>query len=238
MAVLELNALSVALSGSFSATVVFPDQPSMEGKAYPALYFLHDVGGNDADIRTVDNLEALANELGLFIICPNVMRSYGMDLAWGAKYGDFVSRELPGICRHMLPLDGARQFIGGQGGGAYGAYWHAAHHPEAFSKCVLVNGHYDIAALCEAADRGDPIPETVTVPGLQALFGVLSEVRGGKFDVLCPENPAAGNVFIGCEEDFPGLSVSAAFAKQLKTALFLGKNREAVFDAGLRGLVQ
>lgn len=235
MAVLELNALSTALSGSFSATVVFPDQPAMADRAYPALYFLHDIGGNDTDIRTVKNLEALVNELGLFVICPSVMHSFGMDLPWGGKYSDFVSRELPGICRHLFPLDKVRQFAGGRGGGAYGAYWNAANHPGAFSKCMLVNGRYDVAAMCEAAADGAAVPH-LTAPNLEAVFGDLRAVRGGRYDVLCPENPPAKDVFFGCGEDFEAAQDSMAFAQRLKTAVYMGAREEDVFDAGLRWL--
>lgn len=235
MAVLELNALSTALSGSFSATVFFPDQPAMKDQKYPALYFLHDIGGNHTDLRTVKNLEALVNELGLFVISPSVMHSFGMDLPWGGKYSDFVSRELPGICRHLFPLDAEKQFVGGCGGGAYGAYWNAANHADAFSKCMLVNGRYDVAALCEAAAGGAEIPH-LTVPNLQAVFGDLKAVRKSGYDVLCPENPAAKEVFFGCGEDFAAAGDSAAFAKQLKTPVYMGANEEAVFDAGLRWL--
>ena len=64
MAILELNGLSTALAGSFSATVIFPDCENMtQDKCYPALYFLHDIGGNDTDIRTVKNLQKLSNDL-------------------------------------------------------------------------------------------------------------------------------------------------------------------------------
>ena len=235
MAVLELNALSTALSGSFSATVIFPDQPEMKGGAYPALYFLHDVGGNDTDIRTVKNLNALANELGLFIVCPSVMHSFGMDLPWGGKYGEFVSRELPGICRHMFPLDETRQYVGGTGGGAYGAYWNAANREGVFAKCMLVNGRFDAASLCEAAASGAEVPN-LTVPNLEAVFGDLNGVRGGKFDVLRADAPAPKEVFFGCEESFPAAADSMAFAKQLKTAVYFGATEEDVFEAGLRWL--
>lgn len=235
MAVLELNALSTALSGSFSATVFFPDQPAMKSGQYPALYFLHEIGGNDTDLRTVKNLEALVNELGLFVICPSVMHSFGMDLPWGGKYGEFVCRELPGICRHLFPLDAARQFVGGCGGGAYGAYWNAANNPGVFAKCVLINGRYDVAAMCEAAADGVEIPR-LTAPNLEAVFGDLRAVRKSKYDVLYPGNPAAKEVFLGCGEDFEAAGDSRAFAKQLKTAVYLGAREEDVFDAGLRWL--
>lgn len=234
MAVLELNALSTALSGSFSATVIFPDQPAMADQKYPALYFLHEIGGNDTDIRTVKNLEALTNELGLFIICPSVMHSFGLDLPWGGKYSKFVSQELPGICRHLFPLS-EKQFIGGCGSGAYGAYRNALNHTDAFQKCMLVNGRYDVAALCEAAAGGAKIPH-LTVPNLEAVFGDLHTVRGGEHDILCPQDAIVKDVFVGCEENFEAAKDSADLAKRLKTSVHMGKNVEAIFDAGLRRL--
>lgn len=238
MAVLELNALSTALAGSFSATVIFPDgDGAARDRLYPALYFLHDIGGNDTDIRTVKNLQFLSNELGLFIIAPSLMHSFGMDLPWGGKYGDFVCRELPGICRHIFPLDGSRQYVGGVGAGAYGAAWHAANHPDAFPACFTVNGRYDAASMCEAAAGGAEIPR-LSIPNLEAVFGNLGGVRGSSLDLLYPENPTPKTIFLGCTEDFAALEDSAAFARQLKTAVHVGKTEEAVFAAGLRFLCE
>lgn len=236
MAVLELNALSTALAGSFSATVIIPDNAAVaDGKLYPSLYFLHDIGGNHTDIRTIKNLESLANALSLFIIAPSVMHSFGMDLPWGGKYGDFVCRELPGICRHMFPLDESRQYIGGHNGGAYGAVWHAANHPEAFSKCFVFNGRYDVAGMCEAVSAGAKVP-CLTKANLEAVFGDLAKVRGSSLDVLCPDNPAPKAIFFGCTEDFEAVGDSVSFAKQLKTAVHICRTEEAVFDAALRWL--
>lgn len=238
MAVLELNALSTALAGSFSATVFFPDGTGIaQDRLYSALYFLHDIGGNDTDIRTIKNLQDLSNELGLFIVAPSLMHSFGMDLQWGGKYGDFVCRELPGICRHIFPLDESRQYAGGTGGGAYGAVWHAANHPDIFSKCFAINGRYDAAAMCEAAAAGAQIPR-LSIPNLEAVFGSLDSVRGSGLDILHPGNPAPKAIFLGCTEDFDAVDASASFARQLKTAVHVGKTEEAVFAAGLRFLCE
>lgn len=237
MAVLELNALSTALSGSFSATVFFPDQPQMGVSPYPALYFLHDTGGNHTDLRTLHNLEALCNELGLFVICPGVMHSFGMDLPWGGKYGEFVRRELPGICRHLFPLDPCRQYVGGTGSGAYGAYWNAAHHPDCFAKCMLVDGRLDAAGLCEAAARGEEIPH-LTPSHLEAVFGDLRAVRGSGLDVLCRGAAVPGALFLGYREEAPALEDGLALAKQHKNTLYLGDSPEAVWEAGLRWLCE
>jgi S-formylglutathione hydrolase FrmB len=236
MAVLELNALSTTLCGSFSATVLFPDEPTMQDKTYASLYFLHDVGGNDTDIRTIKNLNSLVNELGLFIICPSVMHSFGMDLPLGGKYSEFMNRELPGICRHLFPLDETRQFVGGVGIGAYGAYWNAANHPDVFQKCMLVNGRYDMAALCEKVDSGAEVCR-LTKPNLEAIFGNLQGVRHSPYDLLWAESSLAKEAFVGWEKDSVAAADSLNFAKRLQRAAYIGESEEDVYETGLRWLI-
>ena len=238
MAVLDLNALSVALSGSFSATVVLPDRIPEGQVSCPALYFIHTVGGNGADIREIRGLQALSNELGLFIICPSLMHSFGLDLPWGGKYGDFVSRELIGICRHVFPLDENRQFIGGAGGGAYGALWHGVYHGDVFKKCITFNARFDVASLCEAVEKGVKVPN-LRKPNLTALFGEdLNAVRGSSFDLLRPEAPSPKTMYLGCEEDFTGFDGLEEYGKNHGADVHMAPTREALWAAGLRWLCE
>ena len=238
MAVLDLNALSVALSGSFSATVILPDRIPDGMTACPALYFIHTVGGSGADIREIRGLQALSNELGLFIVCPSLMHSFGLDLPWGGKYGDFVSRELPGICRHVFPLDESRQFIGGAGGGAYGALWHGVYHGDVFKKCVTFNARLDVASLCEAVEKGVKVPN-LRKPNLTALFGEdLNAVRNSGFDLFRPEAPAPKALYLGCEEDFTGFNGLEDYGRKHGADVHMAPTREALWTAGLRWLCE
>lgn len=233
MAVLTLNALSVALSGSFSAAVLLPDAPALEERKYPALYFLHDVGGGPSDIREIPGLQKLCNELGLFIIAPGVMHSFGLDLPWGGKYGEFVRAELPAICRHLFPLDRERQFVGGTGGGAYGAWCHAAGHPEIFRGCVMLNGRFDVASLCEAAAAGAALPR-MTPANLEAVFGPADKVRGSGHDILRDGAPLPAGMFLGCEENFEALEDNLDFARRKKADLHLAPSAPELYAAALR----
>ena len=230
MAVIELNALSVQLSGSFSATVIMPENRALHQDRCGALYLLHDVGGDDTDLRTVKNLEALADRHGLFIIAPSLMHSFGLDLPYGGKYGRFVWEELPGICRHMFPLDPEKTFIGGVGWGAYGAAVQAAAHPEVFKKCLCINGRFDIAGLCEAALAGEELPH-LSLPMLEALFTPLKQVRGGSRDLLGPDGALPEELYIGCREDSAFLEENAALAKAGRTAVHTAPSEEELFAA-------
>ena len=238
MSILDLNALSVALSGSFSATVILPDRIPEGMTSCPALYFIHTMGGSGADIREIRGLQALSNELGLFIICPSLMHSFGLDLPWGGKYGDFVSRELIGICRHLFPLDADRQFIGGAGGGAYGALWHGVYHGDVFKKCITFNARLDVASLCEAVEKGVKVPN-LRKPNLTALFGEdLNAVRNSSFDLLRPEAPSPKALYLGCEEDFTGFDGLQEYGKNHGTDVHMAPTREALWAAGLRWLCE
>ena len=236
MAILTMNALSVALSGSFSATVILPE--TLPEGPRPALYFIHAVGGSGADIREIRGLQALSNELGLFIVCPALMHSFGLDLPWGGKYGDFVSRELPGICRHLFPLDEKRQYVGGAGGGAYGALWHGVYHGDVFQRCIAINGRLDVASLSEAVEKGVKVPN-LRKPNLTALFGEdLSAVRGSGFDLFRSDAPAPKALYLGCEEDFSGLDGLQDYGQKHGADVHVAPTREALWAAGLRWLCQ
>lgn len=236
MAVLEINALSTALSGSFSVTVIAPENTVLEeNKLYPALYFIHEIGGDDSDIRTVKGLEHIADEHGIFVIAPSVMHSFARDLRWGGKYATFVSRELPGICRHLFPLDESRQYIGGIGSGAYAAYLQAGEHPDIFGKCVALDGHFNIPGLCENAAKGLPLPH-LTPSMVEAVFPELLAVRGSRFDVFSSESDVPKHLFLGCQEDFVGYSGCADLAKTAQTTLHIAKNEGDLFEAAIRWL--
>lgn len=234
MAVLELNALSVDLSGSFSATVIMPENTGLTGnQKYSALFFLHDIGGNDTDIRTVKNLEALANELGLFIVAPSVMHSFALDLEWGGKYGHFVSRELPGICCHMFPIDKDRCYVGGTGWGAYGAVMNAARYPEAFRKCVCIDGQFDMAALATDCLEGKPLPH-LRRPNLEALFAPLDQVAGGPFDLLSGSHDMPRELYLTCEET--NIAQTARLAKAARADIHTGAREQDLYSGALRWL--
>lgn len=234
MAVLELNALSVDLSGSFSATVFFPENVDLTaGQKYPALFFMHDIGGNNTDIRTVKGLEALASRLGLFIIAPALMHSFGLDLEWGGKYGHFAAVELPGICCHMFPIDKSRCYVGGTGWGAYGAVMSAAAYPGAFAKCVCVDGKFDIAQLCADCLAGKALPH-LRRPHLEALFAPLDQVQGGRFDLFAPGHVMPEQLYLACADT--ELEQTRKLAKAIGADIHTGSSEQSLYAGALNWL--
>ncbi len=190
MAYLELNALSTILCGSFSAKVYLPemdrlmiDDEKHETK-YPVLWLLHSEGGTALDWnRTM--AEHCAAEFGIFIIAPDAQHTICTNMEYGPNYENFLATELLGICRNNLPVSEDPKFnwIGGVGTGAYGAVKAALKHPEVFSKCIAMDGIFDMEKVCAKAISGEPTEIFHHEESLRAVFGDITAISGSEHDV-------------------------------------------------------
>ena len=189
MAMIEMNALSTVLCGSFSARVFLPEMNKLRigeddyDKKYPVLWLYHSDGGSSLDWLTTP-AEACAAENGIFIIAADVQHCLCTNMEYGPKYEEFMAKELPGICRNNLPISGSveENWIGGVGTGAYGAAKAALKHPDIFSACIAMDGIYDMDQICKKAKLG----ETVVChneASLRAVFGDIDHIKGSSNDV-------------------------------------------------------
>ena len=204
MAYIELNALSTILCGSFSTKVYLPEMDKLfiddekHQKKYPVLWLLHSEGGTalDWDKTMAENC---AVEYGIFIIAPDAQHSICTNMDYGPKYENFLATELPGICRNNLPIseDPALNWIGGVGTGAYGAVKAAMKHPEVFSKCIAMDGIYDMEKICKKAISGEPTEIFHKEESLKAVFGDITAIAGSEHDVYTlAEKSKAGKFYI------------------------------------------
>lgn len=190
MAYLELNALSTILCGSFSAKIYLPEMNMLDlddekhEKKYPVLWLLHSEGGTSLDWnRTM--AENCAAEYGIFIIAPDAQHSICTNMDYGPKYEEFLASELPGICRNNLPIseDPALNWIGGTGTGAYGAIKAALKHPDIFTKCIAMDGIFDMDHICRLAMNGEPTGIFHNEESLRAVFGDITKISESGHDV-------------------------------------------------------
>lgn len=238
MAVVECNALSVCLSGSFSATMVVPENADMAGEAshkYPALYLLHDLGEDDSFAWKIKNLETLASRYGVFIIAPSVHHSFALDLRYGAKYGKFIGEELPGICNHLYPLSEDRMSIGGIGWGAYGALMQYLSPGSRFQHCLLVNGRFDLAGLYSDALEGKA-PQ-ITGAMMDAVFGNEQAVSNRPFDVYQKQYAKELQVLIGCVENHSAARDSVRLGAVMNRDILRGATEESIMEQAISRMV-
>lgn len=208
MAQIEINALSTILCGSFSARVFLPEMNLLalndkdHQKKYPVLWLLHTEGGAALDWLATP-AERCAAQYGLFIIAPDQHHALGTTMEFGPRYEQFISAELPGICRNTLPVsdDPALNWVGGVGTGAYGAVKAALKYPETFSKAVALNGVLDLDAICQKAAAGQETGIFHTKASLEAVFGDLDAFPGSKNDLYALAQHSAPNpVFLVWEK--------------------------------------
>lgn len=203
MAIIEMNALSVCLSGSFAAKVFAPDQNMLSkndaGNGRPVLFLLHDDGGDSTDFLVRKVFDDISKEYGIYIIAPNIAHSFGVDMDCGIDYETFLRDELPGICHHVFGtrVSGEGVWIAGVGTGGYAAIRLAHKYPEIFSKAITWNAQFDIGSLYRRAAEGEDLPYEdarmldAVFGGLEQfqtsydLFTTMQQIEKGKYAVAC-----------------------------------------------------
>lgn len=237
MAYLELNALSTILCGSFSVKVYLPEMNKLliddekHEKKYPVLWLLHSEGGTALDWNKT-MAEICAVEYGIFIIAPDVWHTICTNMDYGPKYENYLATELPEICRNNLPIseDPALNWIGGVGTGAYGAVKAAIRHPEVFSKCIAIDGKYDMERICKKAISGEPTEIFHKEESLKAVFGDITQIAGSEHDVYAlAEKSHAGKFYITGKKESKYTDERVRLAEALKDkAEYLETNGEVM----------
>ncbi len=223
MAYLELNALSTILCGSFSAKVYLPEMDKLfiddetHEKKYPVLWLLHSEGGTALDWNKT-MAEKCAAEYGIVIIAPDAQHTICTNMDYGPNFENFLATELPGICRNNLPIseDPALNYIGGVGTGAYGAVKAAIKHPEVFTKCIAMDGIYDMDNICKKAMRGEPTEIYHKEESLKAVFGDITKIIGSEHDVYTlAEKNSSGKFYLTGKKDSKYAKERVRLAKAL-----------------------
>ena len=220
MAYIELNALSVCLSGTFEACIFAPEPRDLQqGEAFPVLWYIPEDGDSPYGILKYANfLEKLAVEKKRFVIAPAVSHALCTDMVWGTKNETFLSKECVEIFRFLYPLSSKPEenTVMGIGTGAYGACKLALHYPDVFGAGIAIEGELDLAAKCESLRKGceegkESFPFQSRA-SLEAIFGDLSAVAGSRNDLFAAAGQSAGKLYLLCGEASPVYRENARLA--------------------------
>ena len=87
--------------------------------------------------------------LNLAVVMPAVHLSFYTDMAYGGKYWQFISEEVPAVVRDMFPLSSEREdnFVAGLSMGGYGAFKLALTYPERYAAAASLSGAVDISEV-------------------------------------------------------------------------------------------
>lgn len=205
MAHIEINALSVHLSGTFGAHIFAPEPEVLQKKGpFPVLWVIHEDGSSPFELlRYTDILEKAAAEKELFIIAPTVSHSLCTDMVWGTKNETFLGQECIEIFRFLYPLSTKREdnMVLGIGSGGYGALKLAMHYPQTFGKGASIDAELDIVRRCMAPLDRDAGFAFQSGASLEAIFGDLQKVAGGEHDLyaLAVKNETKLKLFCSTE---------------------------------------
>lgn len=179
MAKLECSFRSQTLEIRARLSVILPERG--DATRPPAvLYLLHGLSGNESDWLRFTSLERYVADYNLAVIMPAANRSFYADMAHGANYWRFVSRELPDLVQRLFNISSDREstYLAGLSMGGYGAFKLALRYPERFAAAASLSGALDLVSLIERSQEPDEIE------GFSTVFGDLETVSGGENDLM------------------------------------------------------
>ncbi|WNR46331.1 alpha/beta hydrolase [Paenibacillus roseipurpureus] len=183
MAFMTCNFYSESLGVSASMNVIVPQATRSQigldsqqyGGKHPTLFLLHGLSDDHSIWMRRTSIERYASQLGIAVVMPAVNRSFYADMAYGPKYWEFISEELPALARSFFPLASERElnYVAGLSMGGYGAMKLALTHPERFAAAASLSGAVDI------------VTRATTFPAdFQLIYGDVTTVKGGSNDLF------------------------------------------------------
>jgi S-formylglutathione hydrolase FrmB len=105
------------------------------------VYLLHGIHGNNDDWFVNTDIAKAWEDENIAFICPEVGRSFYVDMEYGPKAFTYVSEELPAICKKAFNISSEREntAVIGCSMGGYGALKIALSKPEAYSFCGAIS---------------------------------------------------------------------------------------------------
>ena len=165
---LDISLYSNELKKSTQLCVLLPE--GVQDAPCKVLWLLHGLTDDHTAWTRYTAIERYARDRRLAVVMPNADRSWYTNTAYGANYFNFITRELPVLCRrHLRGLSEAREdnVIAGLSMGGYGALKMALSCPEQYGACISLSGALDITRKgrpCDIAEWGSLFGYELTSP--------------------------------------------------------------------------
>jgi len=191
MAFMRIHYFSKTILMMSTMNVLIP-QDIQQGEEIPVLWLLHGGGGNENDWVKNTSIVRYAERKRIAVVMPCAGYSRYCNMKYGGDYYDFLSRELPEICRHYFPALSAKReknYIAGLSLGGSGAIYLGMRNPERYGVIGVLSASSIIPLeSLRAKSAGGPQP-----PGGEGKksvnmlnFGVenTDDLKGTQYDVL------------------------------------------------------
>ena len=144
---LQMNVYSKELKKSVGVNILIPEKCLNASTPYKTLWLLHGLSDDHTAWMRYSSIERYADAWGIAVIMPNASRSWYTNTAYGANYFNFITNELPQLCRGLFRgMSSVREdnIVAGLSMGGYGALKLALTCPERYGACISLSGSFDI----------------------------------------------------------------------------------------------
>ncbi len=162
MALLHVTYRSQILHMNVDMDVILPEQAkgqigmeNVAGATYPTLYLLHGMSDDHTTWQRRTSIERYAAGKNLAVVMPSTDHGWYTDGPFGTDYWQFISEELPAICRNMFPHMSRRRedtFVAGLSMGGYGALKCGLRASDVFSYAAGLSSAADIVDVVYNVD--------------------------------------------------------------------------------------
>ena len=182
MAFIQVQFFSAALNVASSVNVILPEAnqgigmgAARDERPPKVLYLLHGYSDDHSIWMRRTSVERYAANHNLAVIMPAVNHSFYCNEAFGEKYWDYVSDELPRTMHRFFRLSDKPEdtYVAGLSMGGYGAMRLALTYPEHFAGAASFSGAVDLATVFYQRHIG---------PENDRVFGSLKELKGTEYD--------------------------------------------------------
>ena len=189
-----VEVMSEAMGRSIKNVVIVPMEyiyfNDAQATRYPVLYLLHGAYGCYSDWSKKTDLNLLANEFGVIIVCPDGQDSWYFDspIDPTMQFETYVSKELVEYIdsHYRTYADRYMRAITGLSMGGHGALFLAWRHPDVFWSCGSMSGNMDITQFPDSWHIKDRLGEQAANPQLWRDHAVCNQVDRLKNSTLTP----------------------------------------------------
>ena len=213
MAFVQMQFYSGTLESTVSVNVILPEGPA--DRPPKVLYLLHGMNGDHTVWMRKTAVERYAGPHNLAVVMPAAQNSYYCNEAYGFRYWDYVSEELPRVMQRYFRLSGRAEdtLVAGLSMGGYGAMRLALTYPERYAAAGSFSGAVDVIRT---------LPDAPEARQAQWRRILGSEKPDGALDLMrLLARPAQGNrprLYVSCGTADTLYAQHRAFVSALEAA--------------------
>lgn len=174
---------SKSMNKEIKTVVIKPGNYNKKKVRFPVVYLLHGAMGNSTNwITKVPNLQQIADEYSLIIVCPD-----GSPNTWyfdspvdsNFRYETHVSTEVPEFidANYKTIADRKHRAITGLSMGGHGAMFIAFRHPKTFGACGSMSGALDVSIIKKGYDINKRLGDTISNRKYYEDWSVLHQIE-------------------------------------------------------------